>query len=88
MAGTIAPIHLHEESDPTQEMVQLVAPALRVLMQESGTEALPALEKLSLRGPQPSGPVKEAIGAFVVTRQLSGHPVVVDHRDVDDSQTY
>ena len=71
-----------------KKMVQLVAPALRVFTQESGTEALPALEKLSLRGPQPSGPVKEAIGAFVVTRQLSGHPVVVDHRDVDDSQTY
>jgi hypothetical protein len=70
-----------------KKMVELVAPALQVSVGEgSTTEVLPALEKLSLRGPQPSGPVTEAIGAFVVTRELSGHPVAVDHMDVEGSQ--
>ena len=71
-----------------KKMVQLVTPALQILAQESPKEALPALEKLSLRGPQPSGPVKEAIEGFVATRQLSGHLVAVDHVDVGDSQMY
>ena len=71
-----------------KKMVQFVTPALQVITRESETEALPALEKLSLRGPQPSGPAKEAIEVFVATRQFSGHPVAVDHRDVGDSQMY
>jgi len=71
-----------------KKMVGLVTPALQVFAGESTTEMLPALEKLSLRGPQPSGPVKEAIEGFVATRELSGHPVAVDHRDVEGSQMY
>jgi hypothetical protein len=71
-----------------KKMVQFVAPALQVFAGESTTELLPALEKLSLWGPQPTGPVKEAIDGFVATRELSGHPVAVDHRDVEGSQMY
>jgi hypothetical protein len=44
---------------------------------ESVTEALPALQNLFLQGPQPSKPVKKAIGKFVDARQFSGRPVAV-----------
>jgi hypothetical protein len=58
-----------------------IAPPLQELSAESVTEVLPALENLFLEGPQPSGPVKEAIGKFIAARQLSGCPVTVHHRE-------
>jgi hypothetical protein len=59
--------------------IQHVAPALEQLAGERVTEALPALQNLFLEGPQPSEPVKKAIGKFVAARQLSGRPVATYH---------
>ena len=63
--------------------VRLVAPALLELARERATEALPALQNLSLTmsGWLPSGPLKEAIEEFIATRQLYGHPVTVHYED-------
>jgi len=63
------------------DSVPFVAPALQELSGERVTEVLPALQNLFLTGPQPSGPVMEAIGKFTAARQLSGCPVTVHHRD-------
>jgi len=64
-----------------EDSVWLVAPALQELAGERATEVLPALQNLFLRtlGRQPSGPVKEAIGQFIATRQPYGHPVTVHY---------
>jgi hypothetical protein len=59
------------------ESMQHVAPALEQLAGERVTEALPALQCLLLQGPQPSDPVKRAIGKFAAARQLSGRPIAV-----------
>jgi hypothetical protein len=63
------------------DSVAFIAPSLQELSAESVTEVLPALENLFLGGPQPSGPVKEAIRKFIAARQLSGCPVTVHHRE-------
>ena len=54
-----------------------VARALHELSWEGVVEVLPALRSVFLEGPQPSEDVVEAIGTFIVRRQLSGHPVTV-----------
>jgi hypothetical protein len=54
-----------------------VAHALHELSWEGVVEVLPALRSVFLEGPQPSEDVVEAIGPFIVRRQLSGHPVTV-----------
>jgi len=66
-----------------KESVRLVAPALQELAGERATEVLPALQNLFFQTHdwRPSGPVKEAIGQFIATRQLSGHPVTVHYRN-------
>ena len=65
----------------SKKMVQLLAPALQVIAEESMTEALPALERLSLRGLQPSGPVKATIEKFIAARRLIGRPITIDNGD-------
>jgi hypothetical protein len=65
----------------SKDSVPFIAPALQELSGERVTEVLPALKNLFLEGPQPSGPVKEAIGKFTTARQLAGCPVNVHHRD-------
>jgi hypothetical protein len=72
----------------SKRLVQLIAPALQVLAEEITVEALPALERLSLRGPEPSGPIKEAIGRFITARQLFGRSITVDHVDDKGSKMY
>jgi len=69
-----------------EDSVPFVAPALPLqeLSGERVTEVLPALQNLFLTGPQPSGPVKEAIQKFIAARQLFGYPVTVHHRDNKD----
>jgi hypothetical protein len=47
------------------DSIQHVAPALEQLSGEMVIETLPALQNLLLEGPQPSEPVKKAIGKFV-----------------------
>ena len=53
-----------------------IATALQEL-RDSTTEVLPALEMLFFEEPLPSGPVQEAIGEFVATRQFAGHPIAI-----------
>jgi len=67
-------------------LVQLVAPTLRELSRERGTEVLPALQNFSLTtsSSSPLGPLKEAIEEFIATRQLDGHPVTV-HYEVTEN---
>jgi len=62
-----------------EDSVRLIAPAFQELAGERATEVLPALQNLFLRvyDWQPSGPVEEAIGQFITTRQLYGYPVTV-----------
>jgi hypothetical protein len=67
-----------------EDLVPFVAPALQELSGERVTEVLPALQNIFFTGPQPSGPVKEAIWKFTAARQLFGYPVTVHHRDDKD----
>jgi hypothetical protein len=60
----------------SEGVAQRVVPALQELVVEN---VFPALQNLFLEGPQPSGPVEEAIQQFVAARRLSGRPVIV-HR--------
>jgi hypothetical protein len=60
---------------------QGIALALQELVGERALDALPALERLSLREFQSLGPAREAIGKFVAARDPSGHPVAVDYAD-------
>ena len=61
----------------SREFVPRIVPALQELVEERLTKVLPSLETIFLEEPLPSGPVQEAIGRFVVSRQLVGHPIVV-----------
>jgi hypothetical protein len=59
----------------SEQLVQLVAPALQELTGKGVTGVLPALQNLFLRGPESSEAVQEAIGQFIAERQLSDCPV-------------
>jgi len=65
----------------SEASVPFITPSLQELSGERVTEVLPTLENLFLEGPQPSGPVKEAIQKFIAARQFFGYPVTVHHRD-------
>ena len=54
-----------------------IAPALQELVGSRTMEVLPNLQNIFLEGLQPSGPIEEAIGRFVASRQIASHPVVV-----------
>ena len=58
-----------------------VSRALRGLTWESVAEVWPTLQSVFLEGLQPSEDVVEAIGQFIVRRQLSSHPVSVHSWD-------
>ena len=58
-----------------------VAPALQEFVGERVTEILPGLQNIFLEGSPPSGQVPEGIAKFVAARELSGHPVIVHHRE-------
>jgi len=68
----------------SEASVPFIAPALQELSGERVTDVLPTLEHLFLEGPQPSGPVKEAIRKSIAARQFFGYPVTVHHRDNRD----
>jgi hypothetical protein len=62
----------------SREFTPRIAPALRELVGERVTEALPTLQSLFLEEPLPSGPAPEVfIGQFFAARQLSSHPISV-----------
>jgi len=56
-----------------------VAAALQELSEGRTMEVLPALRNLSLEGLQPAGPVQKAIQFFIASRQVSGHPIVIQN---------
>jgi hypothetical protein len=70
----------------SKKLVPLIAPSLQELVGERVTEVLPALQSLFLEELHPSGPIEEAIGKFVATRQLSGLPVAVSYWDRSDDK--
>ena len=64
------------------ELVVLsVASALQELVGERVTEILPVLQTIFLEGSPPSGLIPEGIARFVTAREVSGHPVIVRHRE-------
>ena len=58
-----------------------IGPALRELVEGRMMEVLPALQNISLRGLQPSGPVQEDIRQFVASRQVTSRPITVSRWD-------
>ena len=65
----------------SEKSFRLLAPALNELDGESTTRVLPALQNVITQGPQPSERDHKAIGKFIATRQLSGSPITIQHRD-------
>lgn len=63
-----------------------VAIAMRELDGESITQVLPALQNLSIKGLQPSGPTWDAVESFVSTRQRFGCPIAVHRREESDTE--
>jgi len=63
------------------ELAGRVAPALQTLTAERVPRILPALQSISIVGPQLSRPIQEAIEQFVVTRELFGCFITVHHRE-------
>ncbi len=54
------------------------APGIVAALQEIvGTEVLPSLQNIFVKGLEPSGPFQENIGQFVAARQLSGHAIAI-----------
>jgi len=62
----------------TYGIAQRFCGALQELSGERATEVLPMLRNLFVRGSSLE-PIREAMKPFVAARQLSTHPVVVDH---------
>jgi hypothetical protein len=60
----------------SDKLAPFVATALGVVGQRV-TEVLPALQKLTFQGLQPSEPVEGSIKPFVAARQVSNHPIDV-----------
>jgi len=54
-----------------------IAAALQELVGGRITEVLPSLQNIFKERLEPSGSFQENIGQFVVSRQLSGHPIVI-----------
>jgi len=60
-------------------VAQRVCGALQEVSGERATEVLPALRNIFVDGFRSLEHIQEAIGPFVAARQLSGHPVAIDH---------
>ena len=61
----------------SEEIALRVARALQEVFAERLPTVLPALQNLFIERLQPTGPIQEVIGKFVVAKQLSGHPIAV-----------
>jgi len=78
----LRPFNTVKTLDISEMFIGRIAPALKVLARrERVTEVLPELQDIFLEGPQPPGPVQEAIGQFVAARRLSDRPVAIHHRE-------
>ena len=60
-------------------LLPTVSVALKRFTPERTVEVFPALGNFYLPGLEGSGSVPESIGSFIASRQLSGHPVVVEN---------
>ena len=67
----------------SKKLGPLVADALQELTQDSATEMLPLLRRLSLGGLRPCGSVEYLIEPFVAARRLSDRPVAVEGWEQD-----
>jgi len=63
----------------TDQIARQVCGALQELPEEMATEVLPALRNLFVDRLGSLEQIQEAIRPFVATRQLSGHPVAIEH---------
>ena len=70
----------------SEEIVLCIGPALQELVGGRTTGVLPALQNISLKGLQPSGPVQEGIGQFVASRQVTSRPIAVYRWDNSESE--
>src|SRR6266576_371246 len=61
----------------SKRFAPFIARSLQELVGGRTTEVLPALQSLFLEELHPPAPFEEAIGKFVVARQLSNHPVAI-----------
>jgi hypothetical protein len=61
------------------ETAQRVCYALQEFSGKREAEVLPALRNLFVQGFPSLEPVQEALIPFIAARELSGHPVVIDH---------
>ena len=61
----------------SEQFALRIVPALQELVGDRTMEVLPALQNVSLKGLQPSGPVREGIAKFVAARQVASHPIAV-----------
>lgn len=68
----------------SEKIVPLIAPALRELIGERITEALPALQCLFLEGLRTSGPVLGAIAPFIAAREQTTHSIVASNWDREE----
>ena len=66
------------------KIAAIFTPALQELAGERATEVLPVLQSLFLEKPDESDHMQKAIGQFTAARELSGHPVSVSRRSMDD----
>jgi hypothetical protein len=58
-----------------------IVPALQEPVGGRATEVLPTVQNIFLEGLEPSGPIQEGIGKFVVMRQITSQPIVVSRWD-------
>jgi len=58
----------------SKDFAQGIAAALQEMV---GTEVLPSLQKIFVKGLEPSGPFQENIGQFIAARELSGHSITI-----------
>jgi len=63
----------------TDQIARRVCGALQELPGERAAEVLPALRNIFVDAPGSLEHIQEAIWPFVAARQLSGHPVAIDH---------
>jgi hypothetical protein len=66
----------------SKEFTLRVVPALQELSGERIMDVLPALQTIFLPEPSLLGPIEKAVVQFVTARQLSGHPVAVNGRNL------
>ena len=63
----------------SEDIVQVIVPALQELVGGRATEVLPILQNIFLEGRQSSGLVWVGIQQFVSVRQATGHPIAVSY---------